>query len=373
MTPSQLARFACGALAGAFLVACNSAGSQSFGGTVSAASRPRLDSAGLARIIALTSPVRNFPAYRPNHRKSWILPDTPRRQYLLYVSDIASGTVDIYNYRARQGRMFGQITGFGFPYGQCIDRSGNVYVVDAGTNTVYEFAHGGTSPIATAPDSYGSPSGCSVDPTTGNVAVSNLAGFGGSAAGGVVIYSGGLSGTQTNYTDPNLNDAFPPGYDPGGNLFVQGLTTSGEPTFVEMPTGSSSFTALTGLDNRDPGSVQWDGSYIAATDQAYHGNRTAIYRVSVSGSAVTVVRTTILEDDHRPGNLMFAMQPFINGTTRRLNAVVAGNIARFHAVAFWNYTNGGEPKRSLPEDIAPLWAAGQSVSPLRLRRMQPRM
>jgi hypothetical protein len=367
LTTKELTRFASGALAAALLAGCSAAGSPSSGGTMPGAQqRPAADAARLAHILSLTTASRIVPAYHPNHRKSWMLPGALRRQYLLYVSDLGTGTVDVFNYRVRAGRMFGQLTGFAFPYGQCIDRSGNVYIVDAGTDTIYEFAHGGTSPIATASDSYGSPNGCSVDRTTGNVAVSNLDGFD-SSPGGVVIFSGGLSGTQTNYADPNLSTAFPPGYDPSGNLYVQGLNSSDAPTFVEMPSGSSSFTPLTGLDVHEPGSVQWDGSYVALTDQAYHGNRTAIYRVTISGSAVTLVRTTILEDDHRPGNLMFAMQPFINGTTRQLNGVVAGNIARFHSVNFWNYANGGEPKRSLPEDIAPLYAVGQSVSPLRFR------
>lgn len=286
------------------------------------------------------------------------------RQYLLYVSDAASGTVDIYNYRARAGRLFGQITGFTVPYGQCIDSSGNVYIVDAGAHVISEFAHGGTSPIATAPDDYGTPSGCAVDPTTGNVAVSNLDGVGSSPAGGVVIFSGGLSGTQTNYTDPNLNVAFPPGYDPSGNLYLQGEDSSAKPTFVESLAGSSGFTLLTGLDIEIPGSVQWDGFYIAVTDQGYHSNRTAIERVTVSGSQVTLVRTTVLNDECNPGDLMDAMQPFINGTTRALNGVVAGNEDRFNCVQFWNYANGGDPVRSLPPDIAPLFAVGQSVSPL---------
>ena len=161
-----------------------------------------------------------------------------------------------------------------------------------------------------------------------------------------------------------MNVAFPPGYDPNGNLFVQGLNGSGSPTFVESPAGSGGFTLLTGLNVGYPGTVQWDGFYIAVTDQAYNRTPTALYRVAVSGSQVTLVRTTELDDDCLPGNLMIAVQPFINGTTRRLNGVVSGNMARFHCVSFWNYASGGNPSRSLPESIARLFAVGQSVSPL---------
>src|SRR5262249_50697935 len=148
------------------------------------------------QMFASTNRAHKVPARHLNHGKSWMLPDAGK-QWLLYVSDGSSGTVDVYNYRVRAGKLYGQITGFSAPYGQCVDKSGNVYIADLGSSKIYEFAHGGTTPIATATDDYGFPIGCSVDPTTGNVAVSNFNGpsYG---PGGIDIFSGGLSGTQTN-------------------------------------------------------------------------------------------------------------------------------------------------------------------------------
>ncbi len=365
MALPPLFRYASGAIAaGVLLAGCNAGSSQSLGGAVPATSHqvlhePQFD----ARMFALTNRLHKVPARHFNHGKSWVLPDAGK-QWLLYVSDGSSGTVDIYDYRARAGKLYGQITGFSAPYGQCVDHSGNVYIADLGAAKIYEFAHGGTTPIATATDSYGYPIGCSVDPTTGNVAVSDFYGpnYG---PGGIDIFSGGLSGIQTNNADSNLSQAWPGGYDPNGNLYVEGTNASFASTFVELPAGSSKFRPLNGLTIGFPAAVQWDGSYIAATDQGYQGGyTTAINRVTVSGSAVTVVRTTVLTDTcDGSNNYMDASQPFIGGTTRKQNTVVAGNLDCLNEMHFWNYAKGGNPHRSLPTNITPASPIGQSVSP----------
>ena len=103
---------------------------------------------------------------------------------------------------------------------------------------------------------------------------------------------------------------------------------SGAKYLAELPAGKKAFRRLTGLTLGFPGSIAWDGAYLAATDQNYQYNYlTAIHRFTVSGSAVTIVRTTVLTDTCYPyRNWMVAVQPFIGGTTRKKNAVVAGNL-----------------------------------------------
>jgi hypothetical protein len=360
-----LARYALGAVsAGALLAGCNGGSSQSFAGAVpttpqQASHEPRFD----AQMFARTNRAHEVPQRHLNHAKSWMLPDAGK-QWLLYVSDGTTGTVDVYNYRAQAGKLYGQITGFSAPYGQCIDRSGNVYIVDLGSAKIYEFAHGATTPIATATDDYGFPIGCSVDPTTGNIAVSDFYGPN-YEPGGIDIFSGGLSGSQTNYADPNLSQAWPGGYDPKGNLYVEGTNTAFATTFVELPAGSGSFKLLSGLSIGFSAGVQWDGSYIAATDQGYLGGHTsAINRVTVSGSAVTVVRTTVFTDKcFKKTDDMDMSQPFIGGTMRSKNAVIAGNLDCLHRLNVFDYTNGGKPKRIFPASISPGTAIGQSLSP----------
>ncbi len=314
---------------------------------------------------AATSATAAGPApHYVNLGRSWMEPDA-NKQWLLYVSDGASGTVDVYNYRAKRGRLVGRITGLSFPYGQCVDAGGNVYVVDNDTSKIHEYAHGGTTPIATVKDKFGKPVGCSVDPTTGNVAISNFSGASSSTYGGLDVISGGLTGKQTYYTDANLYRVFPGAYDPNGNFFAQGFEYSGGSNFIELPAGKKRFTMLSGLTIAFPGSVQWDGSYLAVTDQDYqYVYTTMIYRVTVSGSSVSVVRSTHLTDDCYPGhNYMVAIQPFVTGISHEKNTVVAGNLNCPFREDFFDYTTGGGPTRSLPLKIAPAAPYGQSVSP----------
>lgn len=305
-----------------------------------------------------------LPAHTASLGRSWMLPEA-NKQWLLYVSDGSNGSVDVFNYRARHGRLVGQITGLSFPYGQCVDGSGNVYVVDNDTSKIYEYAHGGTVPIATAGDKYGKPDGCAIDPTTGNVAVSNFSGATSSTAGGLDIFSGGLSGKQTYYTDPSLYRVFPGAYDPSGNFWSQGIDYSGVVNFTELPPGKKQFTAIGGLSITFPGSVQWDGYYLAVTDQNFQsGYTTMIYRVTVSGSKATIVRSTHLTDNCYPGHdYMVAIQPFVTGVTRKKNTVVAGNLNCPGNYNYFNYTTGGAPIRKFRTGVAPIAPYGQSVSP----------
>jgi hypothetical protein len=127
---------------------------------------------------------------------------------------------------------------------------------------VLEFAHGGTSPIQTLSDPSGTPSECSVDPTSGALAVVNQ----GSST--VLIYPG-ASGSPQTYTIPKLSVSFV-GYDDRGNLFADGLTKSYRFGLFELPHGGSSFKAVTlNLSPGTSGSVQWDGKYVTVTDTPF--------------------------------------------------------------------------------------------------------
>ena len=67
-----------------------------------------------------------------------------KTQSLLYVGDPADGTVEVYAYA--QHAHVQTLTGFESPAGLCADANGNVFVTDARARTVFEYAHGGTSP-----------------------------------------------------------------------------------------------------------------------------------------------------------------------------------------------------------------------------------
>ncbi len=101
---------------------------------------------------------------------------TASSQNLLYVSSPHLGNVYVYNYS--KGKLVGTLTGLFEPLGECVDKSGNVFVVtqvstpSSGSN-VYEYAHGGSSPITVLSEP-GYAEGCAIDPKTGNLAVANI-------------------------------------------------------------------------------------------------------------------------------------------------------------------------------------------------------
>lgn len=82
----------------------------------------------------------------PDHGRSWMKPEA-KRDNLLYISDI--DTFDVYVYAYPKGELLGTLTGFNGPEGECVDKTGNVFVANYAASNILEFAHGGTSSIAT--------------------------------------------------------------------------------------------------------------------------------------------------------------------------------------------------------------------------------
>ncbi|MFY9720167.1 MAG: hypothetical protein WAK16_11030 [Candidatus Cybelea sp.] len=311
----------------------------------------RLFNRTLARPIALHM--------HRNHRRSWVNPDAKKTD-LLYVSDEGSGLVDVYSYKTPNGKgLMGQLTGFEFPYGDCSDGAGNVYIDDFLASQVVEYAKGGTTPIKTLAVT-GLPIGCSVDPATGNLAVSAFVEANPSTTcGGVWVFAGG-SGTPTLYEDPNICEYWPPGYDNASNLFVEG--ESPNPAGIdELASGGSSFTELTlsGFSLSVPAGIMWNSnaSGLAATDQnASSTGTTAIYRITVSDGTAALVSTTTLTDSC-DSDFIDVVQPWVMG-----KKVVGGNFDCTFRFNYWNYANGGAPKKSIDTNIAPDIGSGQTVS-----------
>ena len=229
---------------------------------------PRLTEEQLAQMIALTNRADLLPTIRRDRHRSWIVSDA-RKKWLLYATDGDSGTVDIYNYKSKPGKLVGQITGFDFPYGPCTDSAGNVYITDVYAGAIYEYRHGDTTLKKTLNVS-GYPSGCSVDPKTGNLAVSG-SGITSTQACCVWVFPN-ASGTPAVYSDPNIDDYWSPGYDNGGNLFVEGTTNWTTNYLDELPSGGSGLIelSLVGGTIGTPGGVMWDGSHLAVAVQGYN-------------------------------------------------------------------------------------------------------
>jgi DNA-binding beta-propeller fold protein YncE len=167
-----------------------------------------------------------------------------RNGSLLYVSSVLTGDVYVYSYSTQ--KLVGTLTGFTQPYGLCADKAGNVWVVNDGASQLVEYAHGGSTPIATLSDTGEYPEGCSVDAVTGNLAVTNF--YSTSGAGSVSIYAA-ARGTPQIYSDPAIVNYRFCGYDARGNLFVDGANSSSAFVFAELPKGkpaTSSFVSVNG-------------------------------------------------------------------------------------------------------------------------------
>src|SRR5262249_1401119 len=87
---------------------------------------------------------------------------------LLYVSDGAENVL-VFSYP--QGAFVRRLTGVPNPGGECCDSQGNVFITDQAANEVFEYEHGGSTPINTLHTANLTPFSCSVDPLSGDLAV----------------------------------------------------------------------------------------------------------------------------------------------------------------------------------------------------------
>src|SRR5579863_884632 len=101
-----------------------------------------------------------------NRAVSWMAPEA-KNENLLYVSNVSSVTV----YAYPSGTLVGTLAGLYKTHGECADAHGNVFIT--GTSQIIEFAHGATTPLKILKDPLYDPQGCSVDPLTGDLAVTN--------------------------------------------------------------------------------------------------------------------------------------------------------------------------------------------------------
>jgi hypothetical protein len=266
---------------------------------------------------------------------SWMAPLTSS-QDLLYVTG-ACGGICVFSYPG--GTLVGELADSNAPLGECVDKSGDVFVVDyggeSGTAGIVEYAHGGTNPIATLSDPGYYPQACSIDPTTGNLAVTNESGKYGDT--GIVAIYVDAKGDATDYVDPKIYYIAFCGYDDKGNLFVDGQHDH-QGTFAlgELPKGSGNFKSIRiPQAPSSPLNLQWAGKYIALADSS-----SVIYNVTVKDSRGTVVGTTLLNG---PGSGIEG-QFWIQGGT-----IVAPYATRSspYEVDLWKYPTGGRIRKSI--------------------------
>ncbi len=258
---------------------------------------------------------------------------------LLYISTLGP---DVYVYSYPAGKLVGTLNyNFSFTVEECSDTDGNVFITNqarySAQSGVYEFAHGGTTPIYFIPYSFAF--ACSLDPTTGNLAVV------GSRA--VSIYTN-ARGLPITYTDSNIYYLTDATYDGSGNLFIVGTYSGSRPfALLELPKGGKALEELRTepiLNAAQNGSILWDGRYLAIgatkniTRGSHHPIRSIVYRVQVSGSSATVIGSEPLGLERRS-----AFPQFWIGNHTIIQP--AGQHA--WQIDFWKYPKRGTYHRSL--------------------------
>jgi hypothetical protein len=274
-------------------------------------------------------------ATRAERGKSWMKPEAKSEDLLYIAAGLADGVVYVYTYP--QGRLVGTLTGFSEPFGECTNSTGDVFIVassnSSDSTTIYEYAHGGTSPIATLSD----PNvafGCAVDPKTGNLAASG---------DGVAIYQH-ATGNPTMYYSSAFGFYYC-GYDNEGNLYLSGTNRhyGNQAQLFRLSSGSTEFEQVS-LNEKLYAyslwpSVQWDGKHMTVTSNPDR-KPLLIYRLHISGSSATIVGTTEVSGSKN----------HYNGQTwiQRETIVGTGYAERGNESAFlWPYPTGGVARRQI--------------------------
>ncbi len=267
-----------------------------------------------------------------NAARSWMAPDAKKSKSLLYVADQGANDVEVYSYPG--GKLKGTLTGFQTPSGVCSNKAGDVFILNGNGTTVEVYAHGGSSPIRTL-DLPGYPElNCSVDPTTGNLALGVL---GGTCGDCFVVFAGG-SGTATVYTPSGQTGLPGCGYDNSGSLFCDAYGAGDAFALFELPKGSSTVTAISvsGVSGLTAASIQWDG-----TDLAFGaGAGPTLYQIQLSGSTGSVVGSTTLS------NASAVWQFWITNNLgskkhKGLRVIAPTFINSVPTAGYWNYPAGG--------------------------------
>jgi hypothetical protein len=257
---------------------------------------------------------------------------------LLYAADDGNIDVDVFSFR--RGVRLGTLSGFaGSPEAVCSDRAGNVFVTvyAPGNNQIVEYAHGGTTPVQTL-SAPGEPTGCSVDRTTGNLAVAIYSYS--SAPASVAVYKG-AQGAPKTYTDPDIPYMIDCAYDDEGNLFVSGSNARGF-ALGELSAGSGALQTITvkvKIDGSFFQHIGWDGRHVVISDYGDYSGL-LLYRLRIAGGIAGVAgkSTFSLTRGNFSGDSAFWIQ---GSTIVIINQNFQRHVKSAAQVSYWKYPTGG--------------------------------
>jgi len=273
-----------------------------------------------------------------SEHESWMKPEA-KSQRLLYISDSKNRTV--YVYAASSNKLEGSLAGFFDPVGECVDGSNNVWIVDYENQNVTEYAHGGTQPIAGISAGDGNPYSCSVDPTTGDIAI-GIQNFT-SAPGWIMICA---SPSQcTNYTHSAVSYVYFLSYDKNGNLYADGTDRNGEGFVMAVRAAGGNFKQMTikGATINSPGALV-NKLGVLSLGQGGGGTST-IYQIAPDGTVTGSTQLSGANDCGQfaiSGNLKYARVTCPNRS---------GNVTKY------KYPAGGVPIVTLSGPFSTPFAA----------------
>lgn len=278
--------------------------------------------------------------------RSWMNAGAARWD-LLYVTN-ANGVVNVYRYW--QYKLIGVLTSFKTPQGECTDADGNVYIADYSAQQIYEYAHGGTSPVRTIDDSGYGPFGCAINPKSGDLAVANYYSYQSHSRGNIAIYRH-ASGKAVIFTDRYISGFKSCAYDTKGNLLAtdgNGYSSSYYGShFAYLPKNAVKLTDVGFGTSSYPfyvQGIQWDGKYWVISQYE------DLYQLTISGSQGTFVGTIRLSGAYDDGLGPFA---FYRLTPKSPPTQVVGS-STFESrgvVDYWKYPAGGDPIASITSKL----------------------
>jgi hypothetical protein len=263
-------------------------------------------------------PALSNASYARDQFGSWVAPGARAASSLLYIANLGSKTVTIYSWDdGNSHELVGTLKGFKQPGGLCVDKSGDVYVVDTGAYNVYEYAHGQTQRLQSISErAYGIPYSCAIDlQKTGNLAVVNGYDKKRHLDPNVRIYAN-ASGGGTGYEGfDNSGDLLFSAYDNSGNLYVDGYDNYGIPALFSLPKRGGSFGEVTihGASISTPTALNWINPTLMMGDQDFqHKGISGAYKLNIYGTQADVV-----------GKFPFKGTIDVNGFWRRGNRLIA--------------------------------------------------
>ena len=299
------------------------------------------------------------PAGLTGHGASWMAQGLAQRD-LLYVSN-ANGTVNVYRYW--QHTLVGVLTEFDYPRGECSDQPGNVYITDYSASyykgKVSEYAHGGKKPVHVIKDS-NQPTGCSVDPKTGNLAVADYGYHYYADAGDIAIYRGGRG--KPTLLKTSRGDHFTSlAYDDRGDLLATGIYgyASDYAEFYYLPRHGSQLIPID-LPGESSGwydvqGIGWDGKYWVVV----YGGSLLRYKINLKAEQVDTIDLSA-PSYARPGTVAFYRRT--KGLATQVVAAV--NPSRgSSAVEYWKYPAGGSPIDQITQDLDKPFGVAISLHP----------